>query len=203
MDSWPLWMPLPTAAGTHGGWGGQVQARLCMAVLAKPTRICTWMPVLCQSSPGGLRGKSIQINAQGSHDLEARLFLVRRHLFQSMPVVTAPGGYVRQAPATLLCKSSPPSAPNLSDERNARWGKRPHCSKRPAGPGTGVPGAGGAELSGETCTTDGDALGTFGKQRKQERALPWAHFGTPRWAPDDGRHSPSGVNNLLLMERKG
>lgn len=121
LASGPLWMSLPTAAGTHGGWEGQVQAQLWATVLAtsRPKSTGGWPS--CGKAPLGNVACSLQINAKGSQYLEARLSSVRKSLFPPMPVAAVWGRCMEKAEGprhVVLCKSSPPNAPNHREERS-------------------------------------------------------------------------------------
>lgn len=63
-------------------------------------RIPTQMPpAVHQGSHREPRGRSLHINAEGSHDLKAGFPSLVRSLFHSMPVVTALGGCMQKGPS--------------------------------------------------------------------------------------------------------
>lgn len=120
---------------------------------------------VCQGTPGQPRGRSLQRNAEGSSDLKARLSLLGQNLFRDASGHSPRKTHVeRPQPHFLVNPPHQMDFRDLREERNVHLRKRPHCSKRPAGPGTGVPGAGMAELGGETRISDTGALGPSGEQ---------------------------------------
>lgn len=123
LDGWPLWTPLPTAAGTHGERGGRVQARPCPTVLANPR----------PESPGGSPGCGKGSGELGlvPPDQRKRLslsvprgqaFLGQEKSLPPMPGVAAPCGVWVHAEGpghVVLRQSSPPKAPNHGEGRNS------------------------------------------------------------------------------------
>lgn len=104
---------------TEGGKDKFKHRRWCAKSWLTQARIPRRMPRCGKALPEDL-ACCPQINAKGSHHLQARLSSVRKTLFPPTSVVAAPGGCVRKAEGPshmVLGKSSPPNAPKLQGRK--------------------------------------------------------------------------------------